>query len=224
MWENMPFKSYIVNSYSIMQNIYIYLFESKNSVVRDIFVKNLNNFFFTLITIMIPLGYIWFWTFYGIFHVKLLGLYSLHPNHHTDSFSLNFSATVLTRLAPPLCYNFILLAKLEGTTFESFMGDMKWIPVLGVRFQQLFPIFLIILAALNIWDVWGKILKLIGLESYSFVNKYEKSKAEEGEAYTKTQRTRVEQESGVNNQEIEWANHSRQRNSENGAESHLRDS
>ena len=206
----------------ISGEVSIYLFESKKSMIRDLFVNNLNNFFLTLITIMIPLGYIWFWTFYGIFHVRLFGLNQLHPNHHTDSFSLNFSATVLTRLAPPLWYNFILLAKLDGTTFEMFMGEMKWIPVLGVRFQQLFPILLIILAALNICDVWDKILKLIGLESYSFVSKFDRLKADEGEVFVKTQRIRVEKEFESNIQEIDYQNNSFNRDSDHEIRSQIR--
>ena len=146
----------------------IYFFDMKTSFIQGLFVNNLNNFILTLIVIRIPLGYLCFCTFYGLFHIKLFGMYALHSNHHTDSFSLNFSASLLTRLAPPLWFNFILLAKLKGTIFETFMGEMKWVPVLGVSFQQLFPIVLVVLAAFNILNVWGTLLKLIGLDSYSF--------------------------------------------------------
>lgn len=80
----------------------IFLFSSDSSYIKEIFVHEFDNFFVTTIVIMIPLGYLSFCTFYGLFHVKIYDLYELHKNHQTDSFSLNFSGTLLTRLAPPL--------------------------------------------------------------------------------------------------------------------------
>ena len=182
----------------------IYLLDYQKSVIKDIFVNNLNNFILTLIVIRIPLGYLWFCTFYGLFHLKLFGLYALHPNQHTDSFSLNFSASLVTRLAPPLWFNFILLERLKGTVFENFMGEMKWVPVLGVSFQQLFPIVLVVLAVFNICNVWGALLKLIGLDSYSFESKYDREKAIEGINYVKFQRRRIERESVDDPREVMW--------------------
>jgi hypothetical protein len=107
---------------------------------------------------------------------------------------MNLSATLLTRLAPPLCYNFILLAKLNGTVFEKFMGEMRFVPVLGVSFQEFFPILLLLLVVFNLLDVWGRILRFIGFESYTFVSKYDVEKSREGEQYVKSQRARIESE------------------------------
>ena len=110
-WEKriFPLISFIMFIFSsffsivlVIGEVSIFLFSSDTSIINDIFVNNLNNFLLTTIVIMIPLGYLCFCTFYGIFHVKIYGLYALHPSHQTDSFSLNFSATILTRLAPPL--------------------------------------------------------------------------------------------------------------------------
>lgn len=86
----------------IFGEVSIFLFSTKTSVIKDMFVNNFDNFMVTTLVIMIPLGYLCLCTFFGIFHIKIFGLYALHPNHHTDSFSLNFSATILTRLAGPL--------------------------------------------------------------------------------------------------------------------------
>lgn len=200
----------------IFGEVSIYLFKSSSSVIQDLFVNNLDNFLLTTIVIMVPLGYLCFCTFYGIFHIKLFGLYALHPNHHTDSFSLNLSATLLTRLAPPLCYNFILLAKLKGTVFERFMGEMKFIPVLGVSFQELFPIFLVVFVAFNLFDVWGKLLRFVGFDSITFANKYDAGKSHEGETYVRSQRPKIEQqESSGDVRDTRWMMPSQNRHSDN---------
>lgn len=208
----------IASTFSIIivfGEISIFLFKSSSSVIRDLFVNNFDNFLLTTIVIMVPLGYLCFCTFYGIFHIKIFGLYALHPNHHTDAFSLNLSATLLTRLAPPLCYNFILLAKLKGTVFERFMGEMKFIPVLGVSFQELFPILLVILAAFNLLDVWGKLLRFVGFDSYTFVSKYDNGKSHEGETYVRAQRGRIERETVGSARDTRWMFQSNIRNSDN---------
>jgi len=199
----------------VFGEVSIYLFKSSSSVIRDLFVNNFNNFFLTTVVIMVPLGYLWFCTFYGIFHIKLFGRYALNPNHHTDSFSLNLSATLLTRLAPPLCYNFILLAKLEGTVFEKFMGEMEFIPVLGVSFQELFPILLVVLAIFNLLDVWSRLLRFVGFDSYTFVNKYDREKSEEGQTYVKSQRQKIESEIVDNARNARWIIDSQGRNRDN---------
>ena len=73
----------------------ILLFPTRDegSYVEHLFKKDLGGFCITNLLILIPLGYLCFCTYYGLFHFKIWGLYELHSNQHTDPFSLVFSGT-----------------------------------------------------------------------------------------------------------------------------------
>ena len=61
--------------------------------------------------------------YYGLFNLKLTSFYELHANQQTDPFSLLYSANFLTKLAPPLCFNFLKMINLsQGTAFHRFLG------------------------------------------------------------------------------------------------------
>ena len=67
-----------------------------------------------LITIL--LGYLTLTTYYGLFNIRISSVYALDPTGITDSFSLLYSARLLTGLAPPLCFNFLKLVNLSTVT------------------------------------------------------------------------------------------------------------
>jgi hypothetical protein len=61
--------------------------------------------------------------YYGLFNLKVTSFYELHANQQTDPFSLLYSANFLTKLAPPLCFNFLQMINLtQGTAFHRFLG------------------------------------------------------------------------------------------------------
>ena len=63
-----------------------------NQFVEKQFRKDLGGFVITNFLILIPLGYLCFCTYYGLFNIKLSGLYELHSNKTSDSGSLVFAA------------------------------------------------------------------------------------------------------------------------------------
>lgn len=95
------------------------------------------------------------------------------------------------------------------------MGEMKWIPVLGVSFQELFPIFLVVFVAFNLFDVWGKLLRLVGFDSITFANKYDAVKSHEGQTYVRSQRPKIEQENSEDLRDTRWILPPQNRHSDN---------
>ena len=87
--------SAIMSLLIIVGELGILLFPESNSssFVEKLFKKDLGGFLVTNILILIPLGYLCFCTYYGLFHFKVWGLYELHSNKLTDPFSLVFSGT-----------------------------------------------------------------------------------------------------------------------------------
>ena len=63
------------------------------------------------------LAYLSLCIYFGLFNLKFTSYYELHANQQTDAFSLLYSANFLTKLAAPLCFNFLNIIHLEGTAF-----------------------------------------------------------------------------------------------------------
>ena len=78
----------------------------KESIIMSFFSKTAG-VVSTNFAILVPLCYISICCFYGLFKIKIWGLYSIRGNRQTDAFSLIFCSTIITRLVPPLCYNFL---------------------------------------------------------------------------------------------------------------------
>jgi LMBR1-like membrane protein len=104
--------------------------------------------------------------YYGLFNIKFTTYYELHSNKQTDPFSLLYSANFLTKLAPPLCFNFLKLINVQGTAFHRMLGGLDPIPLIGEDFQKLFPATLLLLVFFNAFDFWGKMMKCLGLEDF----------------------------------------------------------
>ena len=121
----------------------------------------------------ILLSYLSACVYFGLFNIKFTSYYELHPNKQTDSFSLIFSANFITKLAAPMCVNFLKIMHIEGTAFHRMIGAMDPIPLVGEQFQKIFPAALVILCIFNVFDVWSKLMKCIGLDEFSFIDIYD---------------------------------------------------
>jgi hypothetical protein len=92
----------------------------------------------------------------------------MYSDNQTDPSNLAWSAYFLTRLITPLCYNYLLLIKVTDTAFNEVMGVINLVPVIGQQFAIFFPLLIIIFVALNLFNVYDKILAMLGLQAYSF--------------------------------------------------------
>ncbi|CAE8709265.1 unnamed protein product, partial [Polarella glacialis] len=70
--------------------------------------------------------------------------------------------------AAPLCYHFLLLIRVKGTTFQAMMGQMNVVPVLGRSFNEMFPILIAFLCLCNLLNVYSKLVLLFGLDALEF--------------------------------------------------------
>ncbi|CAL8102546.1 unnamed protein product [Calicophoron daubneyi] len=82
---------------------------------RDYFLVEVCSFF--------TLGYLGLAVFFTVFRLRIFNYYRLVPSHHTDENSLLFCGSLLCRLTPSLCLNFLGLAHLDShvtrTTLKS---------------------------------------------------------------------------------------------------------
>mmetsp|Transcript_20771 Transcript_20771/g.45709 ORF Transcript_20771/g.45709 Transcript_20771/m.45709 type:complete len:618 (+) Transcript_20771:22-1875(+) len=134
----------------------------------SLFFRRDSGFGTTQVLCMVPLSYMVCTAFWSIFRLKVAGWYGLYANHNTDTGSVLWCASLLARLAAPLCYHFLLLIRVKGTAFQSMMGQMNVVPVLGQQFNEIFPIFVGVLCVCNLLNVYSRLVKLFGLDSLEF--------------------------------------------------------
>ncbi|CAK0902363.1 unnamed protein product [Prorocentrum cordatum] len=110
---------------------------------------------------IVPLGYMTYTVYFSIFSFRIGGWFGLYTNHSTDTGSLLWCASILARLSAPLCYHFLLLIRVEGTTFQDFMGAMNVVPVLGESVNSYFPLLVAVLCCLNLLNVYARIMQCL---------------------------------------------------------------
>ena len=150
----------------------------------------------SLVLVCVALSYLAFTTYYGLFNIRIFSLYSLDSSGYTDSFSLLYSARTLTGLASPLCFNFLNLTSSANTQFHAILNPLDAIPILGRSFQTFFPGILLLLCAVNYFDIWTKIVKSVGLEELAFTDVFDESRVENGRKLVRMERNSRNRELG----------------------------
>jgi len=117
---------------------------------------------------ILPLSYMVCTAYWSVFRLKIAGWYGLYWNHNTDTGSLLWCASTLARLAAPLCYHFLTLIRVKGTAFQSMMGQMNVVPVLGNSLNEIFPVLVCFLCLCNLLNVYSRLVQLCGLDALEF--------------------------------------------------------
>lgn len=140
------------------------------------------NFFVQNVTVLVPMGYLLACCFIGLFSMKVSGVYALHNHKQTDSSSLLFSAYLLMRFAVPLVYNFMdMAAASKDCAFFKVLGPMRSVSFLGEGFTRwVFPIALLLMFFMTLFNIYGRMLRCFGLNRYSFDSSGLKEHVDEG--------------------------------------------
>ncbi|CAD8073309.1 unnamed protein product [Paramecium sonneborni] len=155
-------------------------------------IIKVNGFIQTQISILIPLMYISFCAFYGLFHINFAGMYGFYNHQQTDAPSLMFGSINFSRVSFPLTFNFLQMIHIQGTPFEDVVGNMDTSSVLGMSFSYSLPILLIMASIFNFFEIYDKILQVVGLPQFKF--SYTQFNSEEGERLICKARVKRERE------------------------------
>jgi len=135
-----PVYNRILAYFSTTMSVIIFILEitinimpESNGVLGTIFVTYLNSAFLNAMVLTI-MFYQVYTILFALFRMKIVGFYSINSNHHTDAFSLCFSASLVLKLGPSLCYNFLTFLKMNNTVFQNFIGNMSNFPIMGFHF------------------------------------------------------------------------------------------
>jgi len=137
-------------------------------------IENSKNIYLLNLYVIIPLFYTTLCSLYGVFNLKIYGIYHISKGRKTDANSLLFLSGFICRIGFPLCFNFLQMLKLKNskTSLEELLGVMDLFPVFGKHFIIFYPMILIILVLLNLFDVFSKLSKFFGIYRFTF-NNYE---------------------------------------------------
>ena len=136
---------------------------------------------------LIPLSYIVWCTYYGMFQLKLPGWYGLYSKN-TEPSSLVYCAFYLARLSAPLAFNFFLFVKVEESVFFETVGVTDFAMKACLRFSQFFPGLLIVFSILNIVHAYGRILKLLGISQLSYIDGSQQHQIYEGKSIVRREK------------------------------------
>ncbi|KAM3130152.1 hypothetical protein pb186bvf_017755 [Paramecium bursaria] len=143
---------------------------------------------------LIPLMYMSFCTFYGLFRINFAGMYGFYKHQQTDAPSLMFGSMNLSRVSFPLAFNFLQLAQVTKTPFTQVLGDMDVVPVLGMSFSYCLPILLILASLFNFFEIYEKILIAFGMPDNEGTKDQFEVREEQGKKLLSRARTLKERE------------------------------
>jgi hypothetical protein len=148
------------------------------SIFGHIIMKSENIYTINFIC-LVSLTFLFCTSLYGLFMMKLSGYYSINDHRHTDSISILFLASFFCRIGFPLCLNFVQILKLKDikTQIEIIMGET---PDFGRHFIIFFPAVLIVLCLFNMFDIYGRLMNVLGFQSFGFQSPQTEDKIEEG--------------------------------------------
>lgn len=73
------------------------------------------------------------------------------------------------RMAVPIAYNFLQLTKVQNAAIFKVMGAVQYLAFLGEDFNRwVFPICLILMALMTIFNVYGRLMNCLHLRQYGF--------------------------------------------------------
>lgn len=170
---------YCLSCLIIISEVTIFL--NFNLCVFGIAINYTNSISFILPLAIIPLVYLISSTLYGLFNLKISGIFGIYSNKQTDAESLLMLTSFMCRIAFPLGLNFIQILKLsEKTTLEQIMGTTDFIPIFGYKFTIFYPTILIILCLCNFFNIYGSLLNALGLSSFGFESEVRNEQINEG--------------------------------------------
>eukprot|EP00274_Cyanoptyche_gloeocystis_P001793 CAMPEP_0196665358 /NCGR_PEP_ID=MMETSP1086-20130531/60684_1 /TAXON_ID=77921 /ORGANISM="Cyanoptyche gloeocystis , Strain SAG4.97" /LENGTH=490 /DNA_ID=CAMNT_0042002083 /DNA_START=152 /DNA_END=1624 /DNA_ORIENTATION=- len=104
-------------------------------------------------------GYMAACAYYTLFRLKLFNFVQVHFAQQTDPYSLLFVATLVARIAAPLCYNFLsLINAKQKTYFHHLMGSMDAVPLLGSWVNAFVPCLVVVFVTFTAFNLWSRLL------------------------------------------------------------------
>jgi hypothetical protein len=158
------------------------------------------NQFFQWLMVFAPCCYIAFCAFWSMFQLRILNYYRLLPHQQTDPNSILFAAYYICRLTAPMIYNFLLMIDDKESAYRKVMNVIDLIPIMGNLANAYLPILLVILCAMNVFNVWTKLLGACCIKrfrKFSYDEEFTDERIDQGKDIIATERSLRERGLGL---------------------------
>ena len=159
-----------------------------------------NNYRWIEIISFFTICYMGLCTFYTVFRVRVLNYYYLLPGN-SDSYTLLFSALLLSRLTGPMCLNFLSIIHMDthvissfnsSTSYTKVMGHMDVVSIVQDGFNVYFPILLVVLTLATYFSLGSRLLSFLGFQQFLEQEDLTGELVEEGRELIKREKRRRE--------------------------------
>ena len=159
-----------------------------------------NNYRWIEVICFFTICYMGLCTFYTVFRVRVLNYYYLLPGN-SDSYTLLFSALLLSRLTGPMCLNFLSLIHMDthvissfnsSTSYTKVMGHMDVVSIVQDGFNVYFPILLVVLTLATYFSLGSRLLSFLGFQQFLEQEDQTGELVEEGRDLVKREKRRRE--------------------------------
>jgi hypothetical protein len=116
----------------------------------------------------LALAYMTLCTFWSLFRINIGWGYRLQGPQQSPPSSLIFNGEYFSRLQFSLGYNFLLCLNIDRTdltAFNKLVENIQVVPVFGTSFTVYVPIIMVLVALITLFDVFGRTLAFLGIES-----------------------------------------------------------
>ena len=112
---------------------------------------------------------------FAMFKVKILYLFQMVP-HHTDSYTLFYTALLSCRAIPSMCFNFLQMVGVDpddGVAYYAIYGALRLdglrvFGLLGGFIVDYFPLLIIVVAFITLFKLIERCGSLCNIERFSF--------------------------------------------------------
>nr|BAK02403.1 predicted protein [Hordeum vulgare subsp. vulgare] len=142
--------------------------------------------------VFVPVLYMCTCSTWSLFSLRFFNFYRLIPNQHTDSASLIFSATYLSRLTAPLVYNFMNIIHISDSAFVKVMGQ----GVVLETFNQYFPIVVLLICLATFFRLYQRALEFFDAPQFQFDDDFHHDNIDTGRDILVRERARLTRRAG----------------------------
>lgn len=181
--------------------------------ITEVFASG-RDYFLIQATCVFLLLYMCVTVYWTVFRVRFFNFYYLSPHHHTDEYTLLFSGLLLCRLTPSVCLNFLGLSHMDShiskesgqlaTSFTEVMGHMDIVSFISDGFNVYFPLVLVVLCLMTLFNVGSHLLSFIGFQQFIGEGDLTSELVDEGQQLIKREHRRIERENRGEQRRKEW--------------------
>ncbi|CAI8045620.1 G-protein coupled receptor-associated protein LMBRD2 [Geodia barretti] len=138
--------------------------------------------------------------YFTAFRIRIFNLYNLAPRHSTDEYSLLFSAVLLSRLALPVCLNYLYMIqvvrlvhhdnedKVPQTAFAYATGNTSLVPWLTSYFYIYYPALILLVCIATLLSCGTRLASVFGYQKFIGEDDFSADYIDEGKVLMKRER------------------------------------